>query len=559
MEYLVIGITIVALFLFFFFKEYFDSRKRLKKLLDKAGEAFGTKQTRTYSADDLYNIRRLFERYRTEDCVDDITANDLEIDEIFKKYNSCLSAPGSEYFYYKLRSPEFNHKISEDFDSKVEFFRNNEEERTKFQAFFLNIGNMRKVSFFECLDFFDTIERKSLLREYISIAVFIASIVAILFKSTYGIVLLVADLIYNIVSYYGARGTIEPYILCLKYIINFTNEANRLSKEKCDILSDELEKLGADCKELSKLTRNAASVTGKSQSATGTGNPLELFADYFRMVFHIDIIRFYHMLDEINVKRDIISGLYYSLGKIETYIAVASMRNALPSFCKPSEGKGIEGTNMFHPLIDNPVTNSIKADRCVLITGSNASGKSTFLKTVALNAILAKTINTCTADFFSMDDYHVFSSMSLRDDIQNEDSYFMVEIKALKRIFDYADRNPSNKVLCFVDEVLRGTNTIERIAACTQIMENISARGIKCFAATHDIELTELLSDCYDNYHFDEVILENDIQFNYLLKDGRATSRNAIKLLSIMGFSDEIVSKARDMAESFIKDNVWRK
>ena len=156
-----------------------------------------------------------------------------------------------------------------------------------------------------------------------------------------------------------------------------------------------------------------------------------------------------------------------------------------------------------------------------------------------------------------MDDYHVLSSMSLKDDILNHDSYFMVEIKALKRIFDYRSENPDKKVLCFVDEVLRGTNTVERIACATQILKAFDSDNILCFAATHDIELTDLLKEQYENYHFDEEIKEDDVLFNYLIKPGKATSRNAIRLLSLMGFPENIIDKANNMAKDFTENGVW--
>lgn len=96
----------------------------------------------------------------------------------------------------------------------------------------------------------------------------------------------------------------------------------------------------------------------------------------------------------------------------------------------------------------------------ILLTGSNASGKSTFLKTVALNLIIAQTICTCTAQKFESDFYHVMTSMALRDSLDKNESYYIAEIKAMKRIMD-VDRNI--KVFCCIDEILRGTNTVERI------------------------------------------------------------------------------------------------
>ena len=112
-------------------------------------------------------------------------------------------------------------------------------------------------------------------------------------------------------------------------------------------------------------------------------------------------------------------------------------------------------------------------------------------------------------------------------------------------------------LLCFVDEVLRGTNTVERIAASVQILQQLSQKGIRCFAATHDIELTHLLEHCYDNFHFEEEVKDGDVLFSYHLLKGRAHTRNAIKLLEIIGFSKEIIQRADELAGSFLKSGEW--
>ena len=147
--------------------------------------------------------------------------------------------------------------------------------------------------------------------------------------------------------------------------------------------------------------------------------------------------------------------------------------------------------------------------------------------------------------------------MALRDDMGSGESYYIVEIKALKRILDAAAQR-KGRILCFVDEVLRGTNTVERIAASTQILKSLGSPGILCFAATHDIELTELLQKDFDNYHFEEEVREGDIFFNYRLKEGKATTRNAIRLLELMGYDQAVIQRASAQAEHFVASGVWR-
>ena len=132
----------------------------------------------------------------------------------------------------------------------------------------------------------------------------------------------------------------------------------------------------------------------------------------------------------------------------------------------------------------------------------------------------------------------------------------LLDICADKRILDAVNADPS-PVLCFVDEVLRGTNTVERIAASTQVLKSLHRPGVICFAATHDIELTRLLEKEYDNYHFEEQVEEDDIQFNYRLMPGRAGSRNAIRLLGVIGYDQEIIREADRMAQEFLQTGEW--
>lgn len=123
----------------------------------------------------------------------------------------------------------------------------------------------------------------------------------------------------------------------------------------------------------------------------------------------------------------------------------------------------------------------------------------------------------------------------------------MVEIRSLKRILDRIEGEIP--VFCCVDEVLRGTNTVERIAASSQILLYMAEKRLLCMAATHDIELTYILEDVFRNCHFEEEVTDEQITFDYLLKEGRAMTRNAIRLLHLMGFEDSIIEKAETMAQ----------
>jgi DNA mismatch repair ATPase MutS len=122
----------------------------------------------------------------------------------------------------------------------------------------------------------------------------------------------------------------------------------------------------------------------------------------------------------------------------------------------------------------------------------------------------------------------------------------MAEIKSLKRIVDAAGTE-GRPVICFIDEILRGTNTSERISAACAVLNYLSELGVITFAATHDIELTTLVSDKYENVHFSENITDDDVTFTYVLEKGPTKSRNAIALLKKNGFPASVTEESEKL------------
>lgn len=153
------------------------------------------------------------------------------------------------------------------------------------------------------------------------------------------------------------------------------------------------------------------------------------------------------------------------------------------------------------------------------------------------------------------DFFKVYSSMALKDDLLSKESYYMVESKSLKRIMDA--KSEKENIICFIDEILRGTNTIERIAASSRILKFLAKDGYKVIAATHDLELTDILKNYYLNYHFSESILEDEIVFDYKINKGRTKTRNAIKILQILGYDENVIKEANESANDFMESNKW--
>jgi hypothetical protein len=242
-----------------------------------------------------------------------------------------------------------------------------------------------------------------------------------------------------------------------------------------------------------------------------------------------------------NAKESMI--IYESIGYIELCIALSSYRKTLSYYCFPefSENTKIKFDELYHPLLREPVANSKTIDQKHIITGANASGKSTFIKTLAINAITAQNINMCYAKQFTLQPACVYTAMNLSDDIIAGDSFYMAEIKRLKSFLDSLGEGSYN--MYFVDEILKGTNTTERIAAASAILRRFAESNNFFCLATHDTELTSILQHYYSNYHFEETTTDTEIHYDYKLYDGVTPGSNAIALLRVMRYDSSIVDE----------------
>ena len=390
---------------------------------------------------------------------------------------------------------------------------------------------------------------------------FLLSIGAFIAVPRYGVFVFLLVTCINMGTYLKDKEVIHVYLTGFKCMMQLINSAGDLNKLKIEALHGYTERLNTCEKGFSSFKNGANLVLDRDGFASG---PESFILDYIRMMTHIDLIKFNSMMKAMKEHKAEAEEMLEIFGLLDACISIASFREAMPYYCVPEftaykKGSGVrmKVENLYHPLIHEPVANSIDASGGILVTGSNASGKSTFLKNVALNAILAQTVYTCTATEYAAPFFKIQTSMALRDDLESKESYYIVEIKSLKRILEESgDEAP---LLCIIDEVLRGTNTIERIAASSNILAHLKKPHVLPFAATHDIELSYMLEGAYTNYHFEEEVKEDDVEFNYLLKKGRVTTRNAIRLLSMVGYDRDIVKESEAAVADFEATGIWKK
>lgn len=523
--------------------------------------------------------------------LDDITWNDLDMGLVFRRMNYARCSAGAEELYRMLRCPEMEETVLRERDILADCMAERGELREKLSMALYEIGFTGKYALEDYLDYLDNLGQRSNLRHIVTDLAYLPGIALLFVSPAVGVAVIFLVLVINIMTYFKEKEEVNPYLVSFAYILRMMRGAEKIRgilDKSCrdgsfkagapgmeELFVRYRETLGRDIRELGSFQSFSQVAMSMSNPAGGSG-PLDILFDYLKMALHLDLMKFNQMLQIVRQKDETIRELVSAVGTLDACICIACYRASLDSFCRPDFGRerGVSAKELYHPLLEQPVRNSIDTERGVLITGSNASGKSTFLKTVALGAVLAQTICTVPAERWSAPFYRVMSSMALRDSLTGGDSYFMVEIKALKRILDArgdglngedggsvvntAETGKIPPVLCFVDEVLRGTNTVERIAASSRILQSLTGEEIFCFAATHDIELTHLLEESYENYHFEESIEDGDISFNYLLRKGRAQSRNAIRLLEVMGYDRQVVREAEALAERFLESGEWK-
>ena len=487
------------------------------------------------------------------DGVDQLTWDDLAMEEVFKKVNYTQSTVGSEYLFNELR--DIDPKL-EDVHQKEELYTLLANDQALREKVLLILSSLGKRNYTNSSSFFYEMKDRKIKNNYLYVLLAllpIASIVLMFFSIKYGITMFFSTYLINIIVYYREKRKLDNDLFAITYVAAIVNAGKQFASIQDSAFTLRGDYFKEKIKPLKKI-----SFFGKIVSFGGNGGEFDVLFEYFRILFLLDLIAYNQIIKTIAKHRADYREIWVQIGKLDAAIAVAFYRKSLavystPIFIKEEE---LSFENVAHPLIDNPVTNTSTLGKSTLITGSNASGKSTYIKAVAINAILAQTIHTVLAENWTMKPSYVVTSMAIQDSVLDGDSYFIAEIKSLKRIIRLSEAG--KPVLSFVDEILKGTNTIERIAASAAMMEWFAVNQGMNLIASHDIELTEIARHTYVNYHFRESIENGEVQFDYKVHPGPSVTRNAIKLLEILQYPESITRKANEMAMYFTEQREWQ-
>ncbi|MGE7602409.1 MutS-related protein [Peribacillus sp. NPDC097675] len=494
------------------------------------------------------NRKRMSQGY---DGVDQLTWEDLAMDDVFKKLNYTQSTVGSEYLFNQLRDIDPRKEQCDE-----ELYRLFATDQKLRENILLILSNLGKREYTDSSSFFFELKHHEIKHAYL-FGIFsllpVASILLLFFSLQLGIAGLLGSLFLNAIIYYRHKTRLEHDLISVGYAAAIIHAGKRIASLRHPSLLPYTSGLKECVQPIKKVIAFNKITTLGSRS----GGDFDVLFEYVRIFFLLDFISHNKIIKTISTHQKEYREVWERIGKLDAAIAVSFYRHSLDTYCTPTftDMEELSFENMVHPLIEKAIPNTSHLGKCTLITGSNASGKSTYIKAVAINAILAQTINTVLAEKWTMMPSYIVTSMAIQDNVLNGDSYFIAEIKSLKRIIDLVEKG--KPCLSFIDEILKGTNTIERIAASASMMEWLSLNKGMNVLATHDIELTEIAVNMYTNYHFRETIVNGEVQFDYQVHSGPSVSRNAIKLLEITDYPTSITQKANQLAQHFSERRKW--
>ncbi len=356
------------------------------------------------------------------------------------------------------------------------------------------------------------------------------------------------------------------------YLFHYGNKEKETIRDEAEYISDELKKITGVFKYLEKYHYKPGSklaalcesfrinkqqpsfIINKIRSSVDIlrirkGNPL--IWNIIRAIFPVDI---YYRL-KLNKYSRLIERRFNewmdTWYRLEAFCSLANFAYLNPAYVFPEifesdEGKIIfNGSAMGHPLIknENKICNDFSFNpvgEIALITGSNMSGKSTFIRTLGINLSLAYAGCVVNADNLAISLFNLFTCIKVNDSLVDGISFFYAEVKRLKALLDEIEKS-AHPVFYLIDEIFRGTNNIERFKGSEMLIKKLAGTNAIGAIATHDLELVKLADSISKirNYHFKEDVKNGKMIFDYKLNEGPCPTTNALKIMKLEGLPVE--------------------
>ena len=435
--------------------------------------------------------------------------------------------------YYKLRTINTINELLK-FDELTRIFKENKELSISCQLELAKLNNNNSYYLEELINDKQLDKPKHLwfIRSLTIIAI-VSSILAFIYP-LFGL-LLIPVLAINMVYHYKNKHSVT-------YYLNGVNQLSRALKVSKKLSSNA--KIASHFKDLTFINR-IQKIKFKTEFIAFEKNVSNefLFAFWFlfemiKIMFNVEYLMFYSFLNAISKERKSIEDLFLFIGKIDVAISTASLKSGNLKICTPTfnELNTLEVQKIYHPLIEQCIANDVTlSNKSILLTGSNMSGKSTFLRSLGINMVLSGIGSVVCASEANVQPLPILVSMRLSDSLSDSESYFFAEIKRLKLIMDALEDKPAFVLL---DEILRGTNSDDKRNGTIEVVKKVIAKNAIGAIATHDIEVcltTHEYPNTLTNKCFEVEIVNNDLHFDYKLRDGICKNKSATFLMKKIG------------------------
>ena len=476
--------------------------------------------------------------------VDNRTWRDLELDAVFAHVDRTSTAVGQQLLCARLRAPPRDRAEREAFEVLVQRFGTDEALRERTQVALAPLADL-SASMLPGL-FFG--EQVALPRPWLPPLLTVATIVCLGLLAAHPAFLLVLfgcfglNLAMRFHLWSRMRLLVEP-ARELDALLAAGRRLAALDLAGLRALTDGLDST------LSRLGRLSPVVSWLAADRSAGNEISGMVLEYLNVFLLFDVNAFALTMSFLGRHSHQVRELYEAIGRIDVALSVASLRAGGATFAQPEIDDGpLALEELVHPLVNGAMPNSLCLnERGLFITGSNMSGKSTFLKAVGVNVILAQALGTPFAKRYQAPFLTVRTLIVGGDVLAEGKSYYLAEVLAARERLEAIGAEGRHLVL--VDELFRGTNTDERIGASKAYLEALVRGGALTVAASHDQELGGLLAETFSPKHFTERVEGQEVVFDYRFRDGACAARNAIRILELAGFSAVIVEEAHRVAQ----------
>jgi hypothetical protein len=539
MEYLILGLTgVILVVLIIHHVNKINRKKRIKEIRT----AWGNPKKELFDFDSICKYADIANGGKFHRLTEQ-TIEDVDFHGLFAFIDRTSSKVGQQFLYKRLVEP--THSPVDPSEQLVNLFSTDKHLRESVQVELLKLNNSGAYHISSLLKD-KLLDRPKWFNLLILDIIIVVLLVILSFKFPILIIALFIPVTVNMFLHYWNKNNTFQFLRSFPQLNNLINVSKIFIKKGESFYDREIENsisiLKAFQQKLTLINFDNRSGIQAELSQLGT-----YLTELIKAALLIEVFTLYRIAKELENKKSSIQILFNYVGNIDSSISIASLRAGTLKTCIPtltSHSKELYVKSIYHPLIADCVKNDLSVkNKSILITGSNMSGKSTFLRTLMINSILAQSIYTCFADEFTSPILKQFSSIRIDDSLFDGKSYYFQEVSIMASLLEQVELTHQN--LFVLDEVFKGTNTIERIATAKAILSYLNRKANIVIVSTHDIELADMLEKEFDLYHFTETVENNELHFDHSIKSGQLRTSNAIKILELSNYPADVITEAR--------------